>query len=249
MEAKRTELNEHATGIAAVLEEVCETSNIGPLVRQYDESGSIVIRIVAWQQKLSRRVTTDLGEIEYALRLPLSSQETRCWIGLHERWEHKGRHRVRFRDCGLRLYLGGEDEEAIQLLRLEWVAPTLESAREPNYTGKHAGHPHWHIDRSALVGSEDYLRSLETLTVADTESGLEDFSQTTAQPEHRVVYDCSWVQRIHLPAQAGWMHSEWDGHKVPGPHQSEPDSIAGLGHWWAGALRYFVTEFPKAAFR
>jgi len=248
MEAKRAQLKDHASIIAAVLRDVCDASNTGPLVQESDESGNIVIVITHSNKPLSRLVTTDLGLREPALRLPIpDAHQPRYWIGLHERWEWKSAHRIRFRDCGLRLYVGGENEEAVQVLRLEWVAPTSNPNGELIYSGKHAGHPHWHIDRSALVGPEDYWRSLESLTAPPLEPqpDLEVFSEASVSvrpAQLRLIHDCSWVQELHLPAHAGWMLSEWDGHTIPGPHQCEPESIARLEHWWAGALRYFASE-------
>lgn len=246
MEAKRTELRNHTRNISVVLREVCDASNVGPLVREDDESGNIFVRPTHWYKPVSRWVTTDLGRRESALRLSIpDGQQPRYWIGLHECWEQKSRIKICFRDCGLRLYVGGEDEEVVQILRLEWVAPTFDRDGEPNYDGKHAGHPHWHIDRSALVGPEEYLRSLESLTAPEPQCGLEDFTQITspvALGRPRPVHDCSWLQQLHLPAQAGWMRLKWDGRKVPGPHQCEPDSLTQLENWWAGALRYFAAE-------
>jgi hypothetical protein len=193
-------------------------------------------------------VVTDLGLSEIALRLPIpNSNQTKYWFALHERWQHKGRHRVAFVDCGLRLYIGSEDEEAHQILRLEWTAPFLNDDGEISYRGKHAAHPHWHVDRSALVGPQDALNALEVLTApVQAPLGLEDFEPTLVltEPPPRFVHDCSWLHKIHLPARAQWMNTEWDGSKIPGPHQCEPSSLEELERWWAGALRYFSTELP-----
>jgi hypothetical protein len=153
MEARHAELRKHTSGINAVLKEACEAPNAGPLVWEKD----LVIRTLD-AAPLSRRVTTDLGSSDFALRLPIpDTNQPRFWISLHESWEWKNRRTVRFRECGLGLYIGNEDEEAIQILRLEWVAPTFDLSRgdqEPVYAGKHAGHPHWHIDKSALGGPD-----------------------------------------------------------------------------------------------
>ncbi len=147
-------------------------------------------------------------------------------------------HKCSFIQCGLRLYIGERAEQAIQCVRLEWVAPTSDSNGADNYEGKHAGHPHWHIDQSALFGQEDYVRSLESLTAPVPQTGPEDFSGVMPEPS-RPLIDFSWLQRIHFPARAQWMQSEWDGLKIPGPHQCEPNTLDELTHWWAGALRYF----------
>lgn len=245
MEAKRTALKDHATNIAKILDEVCDAASVGPLVKAVD----LVIATLN-STPLSRRVTTDLGGSEFALRLPIpDAQQARYWIGVHERWEWKGKRKIRFLDCGLRLYVGGKDEEAVQVLRLEWVAPTLDPDGEPIYQGRHAGHPHWHIDRPALVGPEDYWRSLETLTAPapELQPELEDFSETAVDQipaRTRLVHDCSWLQKMHLPAQAQWMQSKWNGSAIPGPHQCEPSSLEELERWWAGSLRYLVAELP-----
>jgi hypothetical protein len=241
MEAKLTELNGHTKGINAALTEVCIASNPGPLVRM---DGLIISTFNSGT--LSRRVTTDLGSSEFAVRLPIpDANEPRFWIAMHERWKYKNKRTIRFLDCGLRLYIGPRDEEAVQVLRLEWVAPTADPDGIPIYEGKHAGHPHWHIDRAALVGPEDYLRSLAILTAPDLQPGVQDFGESTARPGRRFVYDCSWILRMHLPAQARWMDQEWKSDEIPGPHQSEPSDIAALGRWWAGSLRYFAAELPK----
>jgi hypothetical protein len=237
MDAKRTDLSNHITLISRVVAEVCDAAGNERLVRAYDESGSIVVRITDWVGGRSRTVTTDLGQSEPALRLPVPSHRPRLWLGLHERWEPKGKRKVRFRECGVRLYIGASDEEALQILRLEWVAPTLDLDGAQVYDGKHAGHPHWHIDRAALVGQDEYLRSLEILTAPDLQSDVEVFAPGAGEMPRRLIHDCSWLPRMHLPAQAGWMHAAWDAHKVPGPHQSEPDSIKELNQWWSGALR------------
>jgi hypothetical protein len=126
------------------------------------------------------------------------------------------------------------------------VAPKVGSGGEPIYDGTHAGHPHWHIDRAALVGPEEQSRSFEALTMPESSLGLEEFAGSATPPAstNRLLYDCSWLQRMHLPARADWMASEWDGRTVPGPHQCQPDSILGLSRWWCGALRYLAAELP-----
>lgn len=241
MEAKFTELKDHAKGINAVLAEVCAAPNSKPLLRE-----DKLIISTSNSGILSRRVTTDLGSSEFAVRLPIpDANEARFWLAMHERWEYKNKRTIRFHDCGLRLYVGARYEEAIQVMRLEWVAPTADPDGIPVYDGKHAGHPHWHIDRAALIGPEDYLRSLEILTAQDLQPELQDFTESAARPGRRFIYDCSWILRMHLPAQAGWMDFEWKNREVPGPHQSEPSDITALGRWWAGSLRYFATELPK----
>jgi hypothetical protein len=243
MEANPTDLKSHAANIAKILDDVCDGSSAAPLVQARD-----LIIATSNSAQLSRRVTTDLGGSEFALRLPIpDAQQARYWIGLHERWEAQSKRKIRFRDCGLRLYMSGKDEEPVQFLRLEWVAPTSNPDGEPLYQGKHAGHPHWHIDRSALVGPEDYWRSLEALTAPAPElkSELEVFSETMVErtpAQSRLVHDCSWLQKMHLPAQAQWMRSEWNGSSIPGPHQCEPSSLEELERWWNGALRYLVAE-------
>lgn len=245
MEATLTELRKHATRVNAVLQETCDASNPAPLVHLID--GTITLS-PSCPVALRREVTTDLGLREIALRLPIpDARHPRFWVAMQEQWKWKSKHRVRFMECGLRLYVGERNEEAIQFLRLEWVAPTFDDSGIQIYQGAHAGHPHWHVDRSALLGKEDYLRSLDILTAPAAQAGAEEFNESAALVAP--LLDFSWLQRMHLPAQAGWMHPpSWDGHTIPGPHQSEPDSVAGLEHWWAGALRYVSAEIPKVAF-
>jgi hypothetical protein len=240
MEATRTELQEHTKRINAVLQVVCDAPNPAPLVQLTD--GTIALA-TSCPGPLRREVTTDLGIREIALRLPIpNSNNPRFWIAMQEQWEWRTKHRACFVQCGLRLYMGDRSEAAIQFLRLEWVAPTLHGGVE-SYQGGHAGHPHWHVDRSVLVGPEEYFRSLEMLTAPSPEEA-EDFGEasasdsTIAQP----LLDFSWLQRIHLPARAQWMQVEWDGSQVPGPHQCEPISLNELVRWWAGALRYVSIE-------
>jgi hypothetical protein len=229
--------------------EICHTSAASPLVREDEDQGAIVVNTFSHGQ-ISRKVLTDLGSSEIALRIPIPDDvKPRFWIALHERWKPTGPHRLKFRDCGLRLYLGGTDEDAIQILRLEWVAPDEDPEGKPTYQGKHAGHPHWHIDRGALVGPADYLRALEVLTAPDSVLEVEDFSSTTLPSELQTPrLDCSWLQHVHLPAHARWAQSTWDGRSVPGPHQNEPSTIQELTNWWAGSLRYFAAELSRRPF-
>jgi hypothetical protein len=248
MEARRTELTQHMARINSVLMEVCRASAASPLVRQLDDQGAIVVNTRGYGS-ISRKVLTDLGSSEVALRLPVPNvNKPPFWIALHERWIPVSRHKIRFRECGLRLYVGGVDEDAVQILRLEWVAPTEGPEGIPNYQGKHAGHPHWHIDRAALVGPEDYLHSIEVLTEPSAElvAETEDFgTAANLSGRARPRFDCSWLRNIHLPAYSRWAQLGWDGRKVPGPHQNEPVNIEELANWWSGALRYFSAELAQ----
>jgi len=245
MEVTRTELQKHVAKVNAVLQETCDASDPAPLVQLVD--GTITLA-PSCPAALCRQVTTDLGVREIALRLPIPDPRSpRFWVAMHEQWNWKGRHRVCFNQCGLRLYVGDRSEDAIQFLRLEWAAPILDDDGIASYQGKHAGHPHWHIDRSALAGQEDYVRSLEILTTPRSQGGPEEFSVATVQNDapFQPLLDFSWIKDMHLPARAQWMHTEWDGFKVPGPHQCEPTSLDELTHWWIGALRYVSAELPR----
>jgi hypothetical protein len=94
MEAKLTELKGHTNGINAALAEVCSGLNFGPLVWEND----LVISTFD-SGTLSRRVTTDLGSSEFAVRLPIPDVNApRFWIALHERWGYKNKHTIRFLD-------------------------------------------------------------------------------------------------------------------------------------------------------
>jgi hypothetical protein len=239
MEAKRAELQEHEKNINSVLQDICEAQDPAPLVHLTD--GTITLAATC-PLALRREVTTDLGVREIALRLPIpDATNPRFWIAMHERWEWISKHKARFLQCGLRLYVGERSEEAVQFLRLEWVAPTVHGGVQ-SYEGAHAGHPHWHVDSAALVGPEEHFQSLNALTAPPPETPQE-FSEamvtdTTTQP----LLDFSWLQHLHLPARAQWMNAEWDGSQVPGPHQCEPSSLKELVRWWAGALRYISAE-------
>lgn len=243
MEATRTELQKHASKVNEILRKTCEISHPAPLIQ---EAEGIVSLSPSCPKSLSREVTSDLGVRETALRLPIPDADNpRFWAALGELWDFRGRHKVVFRQCGLRLYAGFADEEPVQFLRLEWVSPTRDGDGIETYQGKHAGHPHWHIDRRALVGEEDYLRSLDICTAPQT--GVQAFSEELAATEvmPSIVLDFSWIKDIHLPARAQWMNREWDGQEVPGPHQCEPKSPDELAFWWAGALRYVSAELPR----
>lgn len=239
MDAKRSELQGHEKHINSVLQDVCEASYPAPLVHLTD--GTIALATTC-PPTLRREVITDLGFREIALRLPIPDvTNPQFWIAMHEDWEWQNRHTARFLRCGLRLYFGERSEEAAQFLRLEWVAPTVNGG-VPNYEGAHAGHPHWHVDSAALVGAEARFQSLELLKAPSPEAQREfsedAFADAAAEPTH----DFSWLQKFHLPARAQWMNVEWDGSKVPGPHQCEPHSLNELLCWWDGALRYLAAE-------
>lgn len=91
---------------------------------------------------------------------------------------------------------------------------------------------------------------MEVLTTpSEEEVPLETFGaeMTPApQPQPSHIQDFSWLTGVHLPAQAGWMHAQWTGETLPpGPHQSEPESLAMLARWWEGALRYVAAEIAQ----
>jgi hypothetical protein len=243
MEGKSDQLANHVAKISAILQKECKISS-GPLVIDQD----LQITIPNGPMPPFRKVTTDFGSIESALELPISTQhhQRKYWIGLHEGWAPKSRHRIRFDRCSLRVYVGSTNQEPAHFLRLEWVAPEADSGV---YQGKHAGHPHWHIDRAVLAGSKTLARSLEEPAPVQ-DAVVEEFDALTVSREHSQeedLVDCSWVQSIHLPAQAGWV-KKWNGMDVPGPHQSEPDNFEALENWWTGAVRYFVHELNSLRF-
>lgn len=242
LEATPTKLQRHASDVSAVLKKICEAPNPAPIATLSED---VLTLAKSCPPDLCRQVTTDFGVPEIALRLPIPDiSNPRFWIALHEKWGWTKPHRLRFVQCGLRLYVGERSERAIQCIRLEWVAPTADSNGIESYEGKHAGHPHWHVDQSALFGQEDYVRSLESLT-APSQTEPEVFSGVIPDESGRPLTDFSWLKGIHFPARAQWMQSEWDGLTVPGPHQCEPNDLDELTNWWAGALRYFSAELPR----
>ena len=197
MEATRTELQEHTQRINAILQETCDASHPAPLIHLTDR---IIALAPSCPPPLRREVTTDLGVREIALRLPIpDTRNPRFWIAMQEQWEWRSKHRACFVQCGLRLYMGERSEEAVQFLRLEWVAPTLHGGVQ-SYQGIHAGHPHWHVDRSALIGEEESRRSLEILTAPAPQIEAEEFSETAilGSPAALPLLDFSWLQYIHL---------------------------------------------------
>jgi hypothetical protein len=243
MEAKPTELQRHTRDVNSVLQGISEAPDPAPLIDFHD---GLIAVANSCPSGLGREVTTEFGIREMALRLPIpDTLNPRFWIAIRERWQYKSRHRLSFIECGLRIYIGDKNEEAIQFVRLEWAAPTYDHNGIQSYPGRHAGHPHWHVDRSALVGQEDYLRSLDILTRPTPQTEPEEFSGAVSSTPPRPLFDFSWLQNMHFPARAQWMQSEWDGQQVPGPHQCEPNSLDELTHWWAGALRYFIGELPR----
>jgi hypothetical protein len=240
MEVNSGQFASHASKISAILQNECRLPQAGPLVITRD----FHLTIPNGPTPPFRKMTTDFGRIESALELPISTQrhQRKYWVGLNEDWAQISKHKIRFRECLLRLYVGNPNQEPAHFLRLEWVAPEVDSGV---YRGKHAGHPHWHIDRPVLAGSTALSRSLED-TTPDQHPELEEFSALTVStgPAQENFIDGTWVQRLHLPAQAGWM-KKWIGTSVPGPHQCEPDNFVALENWWSGALRYFVHELSS----
>src|SRR5438874_943010 len=118
MEASPKELRQHVTRINVVLQDTCNASAPAPLVNLVNAAITLA---PSCPTALSRRVTTDLGVSEIALRLPIpDAKHPRFWIALHEQWQWKSVHKLYFDNCGLRLYMGDSGEQAVQFLRLEW---------------------------------------------------------------------------------------------------------------------------------
>lgn len=244
------DLKKHMAELTRALAHVCDLRQKGRLVTQVspDDSAPLAVGVGAFgvvPASATTIVTSDLGGQEHIVALATTSSNERYWIGLHELWSPRGRRRLDFDSCGLRIYMGATGEEAVQILRLEWVAPKTEPDGTVRFDGEHAGHPHWHVDRAALVGSADYLRSLDALTAPSATVGaVETFGPGVEEPETppNLVHDCSWLLRVHLAAQASWMNSRWDGATSPGPHQIEPRSLKMLTTWLTGALYYISSE-------
>jgi hypothetical protein len=241
MEGKRDQFARHTATISAILQSECKISEAGPLVIDHEFQIAIPNRAMP----PFRQVTNDSGIVSCVLELPISTKrhQRKYWVGLHESWALVSRHKIRFSQCSLRLYVGGPNQDPTQFLRLEWVAPDADSGK---YPGEHAGHPHWHIGRTVLAESTALMSTLEG-SVPDQDPAVEEFGALTGPrepPQGEDFVDWSWVQNIHLPAQAGWI-KKWNGTDIPGPHQSEPDNFEALENWWAGALRYFVHEFTS----
>lgn len=250
MNATDRELAGHVSQLTSLVNEVCQVGAFGSGIRPSVEGDGTLVGIDPnWAPNPFRRsVTTNLGNSEVVLRLPIPTPDEPplFWIGLHELWRRVSKYRVEFSDCGLRVYLGTRDEAAAQIMRLEWVAPLADADGQLQYPGSHAGHPHWQIDRAALVAPSDALTSLKLVGSGEPEpSALETFGAEPTLTEPVRARDYWWIQRMHFPAHAGWMEHEWDGSTLPGPHQCEPLSLNALAWWWAGALRYVCAELGK----
>ncbi|HVA63643.1 MAG TPA: hypothetical protein VNF74_07955 [Terriglobales bacterium] len=237
MDAKDCEIEEHRKGLAALFRELCGVPGNVPLVSYKNCSLTLL------ECAFSRSVTSDFGIREHTLPLPfMPNGKAIFWIGLHERWTPVKNRVARFEDSGVRLYFCAGGEAARQILRLEWAAPSVHG-NVWSFDGGHAGHPHWHVDRAALTdGTSEAFIFAEPLP-PDTGLG-EDFGEFVAAAEagQAAAYDCSWMGKLHLPAQSNWMLHPWNGLQVPGPHQGAPESLHELYHWWAGALRYLAAE-------
>lgn len=240
MECKSSQFANHVAEISKILQRECHISEAGLVVHQ-----DFQIKIRGGPTPLFRPVTTEFDVLEYALELPISTQshQRKYWVGLHEAWKPlRSKHKISFSRCSLRLYVSANQEEPAHFLRLEWVAP-----EDGIYQGRHAGHPHWHVDRVVLAGSKVLARSFEDPPPESGAPAVEEFGPLAASEPIQQGYsefDCSWIQKIHLPAQAGWI-KKWRGTEVPGPHQSEPDNFEALENWWSGSLRYFVHELSS----
>lgn len=245
MELRKDELREHRNVISKTLREICQVTSAEILIQETD-----LCTTSFGAPPLAREVRSDLDVREWALRLPIPDEaRARFWIALHECWVAEGRRKARFKDCGVRIYTGEMDQEPVQFLRLEWVAPVSGADGEPEYHGGRAGHPHWHIDRTGLVDAQrEALALISLLEPLDEEVELEEFTaQTTPsdRPSESAVQDFTWISSLHLPAQSMWALQGWDGRSVPAPHQSEPNTLKELTSWWTGALRYIASELRQ----
>jgi hypothetical protein len=251
MEIRASQMANHVSVVGQSLKNACKVAVPGPLVRSEDGDAGLLLVVFGTPADKSpfRSVTTDLGRTEIVVALDSADAGGQYyWIGLHERWAHRGKRRLQFVDCGIRVYSGTRNEQASQFLRLEWVAPQKKEDGGWVYMGAHAGHPHWHVDQSALVGPE-YWHALNLLTAPVQEDvPIEAFSPdlvATTPSEAPGQQHFSWLKHVHLPAQADWMRVRWNGSKLPAPHQSEPLDLESLNWWWEGALHYVAAEITR----
>ena len=248
MEIKAARLDAHQALIERAMRDVCKPPSSVHFMEARSEAGKLHIRIARLGSVTDkqRQVTGDMGRSENVFALPFPDANGRAvfWIGAHEIWQFTGKaKRLAFITCGLRLYSAAADENIDQLLRLEWVGRHSDGT----YAGDHAGHPHWHIDPAALGGREvKQLLAERRLEQPSSGDLIETFTPEqvlgggTRSPSSTLVY--GWLTKIHLPAQAEWMHTAWDGSGKPGPHQCDPENLSALGRWWDGAIRYLETE-------
>ena len=251
MDTKRADLSPHATEVGNVIANICGISVKSPLIKAVEEADTINLTLCSVPpiKGFSQRVvTTDLGHTERVFGLPIPRpNQPKFWVGIHESWKFSGKRKITFLGCGIRIYAGEANESSRHFLRLEWVAPEIDESGMV-YQGKHAGHPHWHIDRSALVGPEEHLRSLESLTTPQSDDQPpEEFDAIQPSRSDGLIQDLSWFMSVHLPAQCHWMHQKWDGLTLPAPHQTAPENLNMLGLWWGGSLRYISAELSAHA--
>ena len=253
MEIKEAQLNAHQALIDRAMRDVCRLPSSVRFMEARSEAGTLHIGIARLGSVTDkqRQVTSDMGRSENVFALPFEDANGRAvfWIGAHEIWQftRKGK-RLAFITCGLRLYSAAADENIDQLLRLEWTGRHSDGT----YAGDHAGHPHWHIDPAALGGREiKQLLAERRMEQSLPEDPIEAFMPglvlggETLSPSSTLVY--GWLTKVHLPAQAGWMHTAWNGSGRPGPHQCDPENLSSLGRWWEGAIRYLETELRSCA--
>lgn len=254
MEIKVAKLKAHQALIERAMRDVCRLPSSVRFMEARSEAGTLHIGIARLGSATDkqRQVIGDMGRSENVFALPFDDANGRTvfWIGAHEIWQFTGKgKRLTFSTCGLRLYSAAADENIDQLLRLEWTGRHSDGT----YAGDHAGHPHWHIDQAALGGREvkQLLAERRMDQPLSKDPTIETFmpglvlGSETLSPSSTLVY--GWLTKVHLPAQAEWMHTAWDGSSRPGPHQCDPENLSSLGLWWEGAIRYLKTELRSCA--
>lgn len=246
MRIRERELVDHLDRVTDALRTVCGLARSIRVFGYPKNEAEINVGIVAPLSDNVVQVTSDNGLIERVLGLPIpSSRDRRYWIGMHETWRRVGRHQIEFGNCGLRVYTGRRAEDLVQFLRLEWVAPRIESDGSVHFQGGHAAHPHWHIDTSALAGEAEYLAFLERVTTPEM-GEVEEFGPTTkTRIQRRSERGFEWLKKVHFPAHAGWMMELWPDVNLRGPHQNVLSELESLSNWWVGAIHYIAQEIKK----
>jgi hypothetical protein len=249
---KTKELTDHWAVVRLVLANVAE---LNPNRLVFEKSVSGLEQSVAWAEDTTETAQRNLGTA--ARVIPLGEHEGATpgwWLSWYEKWRPIGqKHKVEFDSTGITFFFGLRGQQKLQVLRAEWVGPDASGV----FDGKHAAHPHWHIDTpiwaaARQIGAAPAFTGQpnDSIFIGDVDAPATD-SEPFVAPENefpgsdtRTTPDLS---KLHLAMIATWQNTKFlPPSSALTSHQASPESTSMIQNWLASTCAYAALELRRA---
>lgn len=259
LRCKKTDLPDHWASVRLLLARI---AGLDPNRLRNEAGGGGLEQSIAWADDRDETAQRNLGTATRVIPLDENSYEGRVpgwWLSWHEKWRPVGLKRtVEFDSTSITFFFGLRRQRKLQVLRAEWVGPDTSG----DYDGKHAAHPHWHIDAPVWAAAKELglpTASASPFPIEENdgvfleEESAGDTEVLPADTEGRDfgAFDIQAtldLSRLHLAMIATWQTKRF----VPPStsleaHQASPESIQMIQNWLSSTCAYAALELRRAA--